>query len=215
MSAAATTMESAAAATAVEAATTAATVEATAATAAMEAATAAEAATAVETATRDWVSAATCECMTAAGIASIAMREAVTAVSVAYATTTIAIPAAATVAVTTASVAVAATTIAVSSAAISVATTPVTVIPRAGADEDTTQKPARAVVAIGRAGIRSVIVITPLAYRSGVPVISVAVITVSITNPNSDAHTNLGICRSRSSQKRCGDHQGAEQHEVA
>ena len=58
----------------------------------------------------------------------------------------------------------------VSAPAIVPTATPITVIPGAGADEEATDKPARPIVAIGRASIRVIVVIAPRTHRRGVPV---------------------------------------------
>jgi hypothetical protein len=79
----------------------------------------------------------------------------------------------------------------VSTAATIVSTaTPVPAIPRAGADKDATDKPARAVEAIRRARVRIVVVIPPRTDRSGIPI---AVIPVPGTD--SDTYTDLRIGR--------------------
>jgi hypothetical protein len=135
----------------------------------------------------------------AASVSSTAPSKAVTGTSVANSTpianpTAIAYPA-------TVAVAIATTTVVA-------AATPVAVVPRAGADKDATDEPARTIVAIGRTCVRGVVVIPPRADRSRV---SVSIITVPRANAYPD--TDLGI--SRSSKERCGNQDGAEQHEIS
>jgi hypothetical protein len=98
-------------------------------------------------------------------------------------------------------------------AATVVPATPVTVIPGAGADKEATDEPARAIVAIGRAGVRIIRIVTPGADRSrvSITVISVSVISVSVTD--TDTHTYLGVSRSR--HQRCGNYQRSEQQKIS
>jgi hypothetical protein len=92
-------------------------------------------------------------------------------------------------AVTTATVAVSAASVAVS------ATAPISVIPRSGADKEAAYKPARSVVAIGRAGVRIIVVVSPGTNRSGIPVTIVSVAA------DSDTDSDLGV-RRRSRHQR-------------
>jgi hypothetical protein len=109
----------------------------------------------------------------------------------------------------TTTVAVARSTV-VSTAAIVAAATPIPAIPGAGPDEETTDKPARPVVAVGRACVRIIVVIPPRADRGGIPV---TVITVSTAIANPDTYTYLGTRRSR--HERCRNYQRAEQQEIS
>jgi hypothetical protein len=84
------------------------------------------------------------------------------------------------------------------------------VVPRAGADEEAADKPARSVIAVGSTRVRSVVVIAPRTDGSRVS-ISIIPVPAAITNSNADAHLRVR----RRSKKRCGNHQGAEQHEVS
>jgi hypothetical protein len=96
----------------------------------------------------------------------------------------------------------------VAAATVSTAS-PVAVIPGAGTDEETTDKPARSIIAIGRASVGIVVVVAPGTDRSwvSIPIIPVS----SVTNP--DAHTYLSVSRSR--HQRCGNHQRAEQQKIS
>jgi len=133
--------------------------------------------------------------------------KAVTTPSVAYAT---AVSGTATVSVTTTIAYTAVSTAIAIATAISVAPTPVPVVPRPGADEEAADEPARSVITIGSAGVGIVVVVAPLAGRRWITVVPVPV-PVANTHPDTNAH--LSICRS--SKKRCGNHYGAEQHEIS
>jgi hypothetical protein len=50
------------------------------------------------------------------------------------------------------------------------AASPISVIPRASADKDSAIEPVRAVVAVGRTGIRVIIIVAVSAYRSWTPI---------------------------------------------
>jgi hypothetical protein len=88
------------------------------------------------------------------------------------------------------------TAISVISAAIAVVatTSPGAVIPRAGADKDSADEPARSVVPIGRAGVGIIVVVAPRTDRSWVA-ITVIPVPVAATNPNPD--TDLSVSGSR------------------
>jgi hypothetical protein len=73
------------------------------------------------------------------------------------------------------------------------APTPVPVIPRASADKDAADEPARTVVAIGCASIRIIVVVPPAANWSR-PIAITIVVAISRTYP--DAHTYLSVRRS-------------------
>jgi hypothetical protein len=126
---------------------------------------------------------ATCERMSTAGIAGSAASKAVTGACIADSATVAYTTTISNSAVSTAAVVSTATTI-VSTA------TPVPAIPRASADKEATDEPARAVVAIRRTGVRIVVVIPPRTDRSGIPI---AVIPVPRTD--SDTYTDLRIGR--------------------
>jgi hypothetical protein len=115
----------------------------------------------------------------------------------------------------TTTVAVARSTVVSTAAIVAAATvvsaaTPIPAIPGAGPDEETTDKPARPVVAVGRACVRIIVVIPPRADRGGIPV---TVITVSTAIANPDTYTYLGTRRSR--HERCRNYQRAEQQEIS
>jgi hypothetical protein len=189
---------------------TAAVGPATAATAVESAATTAEpsaavVATAHVTSTVESTVAA-CERMSAACVTSSSVVEAITGASVSNATA---------VAYSTAIAcsAVVPTATVVATAAIVSATSPIAVIPGAGADEDPSDKPARAIVAIGRARVGIIVVVPPRTHwgRVSVAIIPVPRIPVPWTNANS--YTDLGISGSR--HKRYWNHYGAEQQEIS
>jgi hypothetical protein len=92
-----------------------------------------------------------------------------------------------------AAVAVAAAIAVTATISITPTATPVTVIPGAGADEDATHEPARSVVAIRRASVGVVGVITPAADRGWAVTIAVV---ISVSRIDADTHTDLSIRRS-------------------
>jgi hypothetical protein len=192
---AAAAVESAATATAVEATTTAAAaMESAAAVTAVETAGSADTTT-VETASPTY------ECVAATCIAGRSVVKAATSPGVPDSTAIASAVISAAPVVSTATV--------VAAAAVVAAATPVTVVPGAGADEETADKPARSIEAIGGACVGIVVVVAPGADGSR---IAVAVISVStITNP--DTYTHLGVRRSR--HERCGNHQRAEQQKIS
>jgi hypothetical protein len=211
-------VEAAATTTAVEAAATATTVEATTtaeARAAMEAAAAyaatVEAASSAYATPVEATGAAAGECVAATGIAGWTVVKVVSgsgvsnSAAIAVVISRVAIVAAAAV-VSTATVVTAATVVSTA--------TVVTVIPGAGADKEATDEPARAIEAIGRAGVRIIRVVAPGADRSRVPitVISVSSVTVSSVT-DTDSHTYLGVSRSR--HQRCGNYQRSEQQKIS
>jgi hypothetical protein len=79
----------------------------------------------------------------------------------------------------------------VASAAVVPTATPISVIPGSRADEEAAYEPARSVVAIGRAGVGIIIVITPGTNRSRIPIVAIPIVT---TDPNTDS--DLGVRRS-------------------
>jgi hypothetical protein len=189
--------------------TTAAAVESAATTTSVEAATTAHASTveaAAYVATAVERTSATCEGVSTTRIAGSAMVKGSASPRVANSAPVT--DSAATVAVARSSVV--ATAAIVSAATVVSAATPIPVVPGAGSDEETTDKPARPVVAVGRACVRIIVVIPPRADRGGVPV---AVITVSTAIANPDTYTYLGTRRSR--HERCRNYQRAEQHEIS
>jgi trimeric autotransporter adhesin len=125
----------------------------------------------------------TSERMSTTCIAGSAASIGVTGASIAYS--------AAVIAYTTAIArsAVVSTVAIIPTATIVATATPVAVIPRASADKEATDEPARAVVAIRSACVGIVVVIPPRAYGSRIPI---AVIAVSWSNPNPDSHLGIG-----------------------
>jgi hypothetical protein len=103
-------------------------------------------------------------------------------------------------------VAIVSTATIVAAATVVSAATPITVVPGAGADKEATHKPARSVVAIGRAGIRIIRIVAPGTDRSRV---SITVVSVSVSIIDADTHTNLSISRSR--HQHCGNQRGEQQ----
>jgi hypothetical protein len=87
---------------------------------------------------------------------------------------------------------------------------PITVVPGAGADEQTANEPAGTVISVRRACVGRIVVIAPLANwrRIVIPVIAIPV-AIADANP----YTYLSVSRSR--KKRCGNHHGAEQQEIS
>jgi hypothetical protein len=163
--------------------------------------TAAVEATAATAASHGVPSAAACISMSSTSIAGPAASIAATGASIANSTA---------VAYTTAisDSAVSAATV-VSTATIVATATPVSAIPRAGADKEATDKPARAVVAVRSASIGIIGVVAPRTDWCRIPV---AVIPVSgTTNPNTD--TDLRVSRSR--HQRYGNHQRTEQQKIS
>jgi hypothetical protein len=204
-------VESAATATAVEATTTeaaATAVESATGVPAVESACCAYI-TAVESACCAYISAVesarpACECVATAGIARRSVVKTVTSPGVPNSTV---ITAAATVAVVVSGVAIVSTATIVAATAVIATATPVPVIPGAGADEQPAYEPARTVVAVGRASVRIIVVVTPGANRSGI-----AIVTVPIAVANPYPYTDL--CVSRSRHQRCGN-QRAEQQKIS
>jgi hypothetical protein len=92
------------------------------------------------------------------------------------------------------------------SAVAPASTAPISVIPGASADENTTDEPVRAIVAIGRAGIRSVVVIAPRANRGRIVVASV--IPVAVADGYANPHLGIG------SQQSSGAQEQAEKQKV-
>jgi hypothetical protein len=173
---------------------------ATAVSAAAEAATTAVEATA-STAANHGVPTAACVTM-CPGPASIAGSAASIAVSGAC----IADSAAVTYSTTVAIAAVAGSTV-IAAASPVAATSPISVIPRAGADKDATDEPARAVITVRSACIWSIGIVAPRTYRSSR--IPIAIVPVPRANPNTDADLGIG---GSSNKKRCGNRYDAEQH---
>jgi hypothetical protein len=175
-------------------------VETTTAASTMEAAAAKAAATAVEGSARSanrTSYAAARERVSTACITAASPGKAVTAASIADST-----------AIAYAAVAAA---IAIAAAIAVAAATPVTAIPGAGADEEATDEPARSVVSVGCARVRSIRVIAPRTdWSRG---IAVPVISVAVAVANANPYTDLGVSRSR--KKHCGNHHGAEQQEIS
>jgi hypothetical protein len=190
--------------------TTAAAVESAAATTSVEAATTAhastvEAAAYVATAVEP-TRCATCEAVSSTCIAGSAVVKGIASAGVANSTP---------VTDSTTTVAVARSTVVSTPAIVAAATVvsaaaPIPVVPGASSDEETTDKPARPVVAVGRTSVGVIVVVSPRADRGGVPV---AVITVSTAIANPDTYTYLGTRRSR--HERCRNYQRAEQQEIS
>jgi hypothetical protein len=151
---------------------------------------------------------ATCEAVSTTCIAGSAVVKGIASAGVANST-----PVTSTTTVAVARSTVVSTAAIVAAATVVSAAAPVPAIPRASSDEETTDKPARPVVAVGRACVRIIVVIPPRADRGGVPVAVITVSTVSTVIANPDTYTYLGTRRSR--HKRCGNHQRAEQQEIS
>jgi hypothetical protein len=137
--------------------------------------------------------------VSAASVTATSTSEAVAATSGIANSAAIPHPAIPTAAIPTATIAVAVAT-----------ASPITSIPGAGADEESTYEPARTVVSVRSACIRGVVVIAPLTDRSGriaIPVVAIATIA------DADPYPDLGVSRSR--EKRCRNHHGAEQQETS
>jgi len=86
----------------------------------------------------------------------------------------------------------------VPTAAIISTSTPISAIPGTRADEDAADEPARSVVAIGRAGVRIIVVVAPGTNRSGIPV---TIIAISVAAADSDTDSDLSV-RGRSRHQR-------------
>jgi hypothetical protein len=173
--------------------TAATTVEATASTA-MEAAATTGKSVAYSAASKPVTRATACEAVCTTDSTCRAVVDATAATRVTY-SAAISYAVAATISVAAAIAPTAATPI--------TATTPVAVIPRAGADKDAADEPARTVVAVRCASIRVVRVIAPAAHRSWTVAISI-VISVTRTNPN--AHPDLSVRRSGQHSRRNENH---------
>ncbi len=202
------TVEPATTAAAVESATTTAAVESTAAATTVEAASYVSAVEAAGSANVTAVEAtrAAYKCVAAPCVTGRTVAKAVTSTRVTY-TTVIALGSAIAFAAVISAAPVVSTTPIVSTAAVVASATPIPVIPGAGPNEEPTHEPARSVIAVGRASVRIIGVVTPGADRSRVSVISVTVI--------SDTNTHTYLCVSRNRHQRYWNHQRAEQQKIS
>jgi hypothetical protein len=98
-----------------------------------------------------------------------------------------------------AAIAIAATIAVAIAATIPVA--PTAVIPRASANEEATDEPARTVIAVGSAAIRCVRIIAPIADRG-----TIGIGRVDYRRTDAHPHCHLGICRGRESKRQNQEH---------
>ena len=95
--------------------------------------------------------------------------------------------------------AISTTTVAVPAATVAIpATSPITAIPGTRANKDAAYEPARPVITVGGATIRSIRIVAPRTNRRAVPI---TVIAISVAAANSDTDADLGV-RRRSRHQR-------------